>query len=277
MVFPYILDYPSYDLLDNCPPKRSCLESRKTSVSHCPMSVAEQSTEVIVGGLTSVDSRRGDECIADTNASTACLDHFFTSGAPLCPVELLMYSLMKIQFKTYTFSRHHTITQYNGIIEALFRVCGIHFKASSVRRFFPRISKNELRATVGKDNGKVRWNCYRSKVEEFIRISGTEQLERILKFPGAITEEVIVAISANLKDICSNSTPTEVIIYRQSILFPNLITSLENIYLKILLRYHGLMKKTERSICFNLAVLQDMQRRKYGFLKCLNGNSTSVT
>ena len=103
--------------------------------THCPMSVAGQSNEVIVGGLTSVDSRR-DECIADTHNLTVHLDHYFMPGAPLCTVELLMYSLMKIQFKTFTFSRHHTVDKHKGIVDVIFKICGVQFQASAVRSFF---------------------------------------------------------------------------------------------------------------------------------------------
>ena len=53
------------------------------------MSVAEQSNEVTVSGLTSVDSGR-DEYIVDTHNLTVHLDRYFMPGAPLCTVELLM-------------------------------------------------------------------------------------------------------------------------------------------------------------------------------------------
>ena len=67
------------------------------------------------------------------------------------------------------------------------------------------ISRNELKTTVGKDNGKVRWNCYSSEVEEFIRVSGKEQVERMLNSPDSIAEEVIVSTSEKVKNICSTS------------------------------------------------------------------------
>ncbi len=97
------LDYPLHDLLNTCPPKRVCLESMDISMSsssspvrtHCSVSVAEQSSEVSVGGLMPVNSLR-DECIVDTHESMVRLDNYFISGSPLCLVELLMYSLMKI-------------------------------------------------------------------------------------------------------------------------------------------------------------------------------------
>lgn len=76
------LDYRPHDSLNTCRSKRFCLESmdisRSSSYSspertHSPMSVAEQSSEVIVGGSTSVDSRRDDKCITNTHNATVRL------------------------------------------------------------------------------------------------------------------------------------------------------------------------------------------------------------
>ncbi len=133
------LDYPPHDLLNTCPPKWVCLESVDISMSsssspvrtHCPMPVAEQSSEVSVDRLMPVNSLQ-DECIVDTHDSTVRLDDYFMLGSPLCPVELLMYSLMKIQFKTFTFSRHHSMVQYKKIVDAIFKVCGVRFEANAV-------------------------------------------------------------------------------------------------------------------------------------------------
>jgi hypothetical protein len=72
--------------------------------------------------------------------------------------------------------------------------------------FFHEFQENEYKTTVGKDNGKLRWNCYSSEVGEFICVSGKEQLERSLNFPKAIAEDVIIATSEKLKNICSSST-----------------------------------------------------------------------
>ena len=48
---------------------------------------------------------------------------------------------MKIQFKT-TFRRHHTVDKYKGVVDVIFKICGVQFEASAVRSFFPRISRN---------------------------------------------------------------------------------------------------------------------------------------
>ena len=114
---------------------------------HCPMSVAEQSSDVRVGGLVPIDARRDNECIdiAETRSLTEPLERYFLSGSPLCPVELLMYALMRIQFKkspAFVFSRHHSMFQYNRIVEAVSKMYGVQFEASSIRRFFPRITNN---------------------------------------------------------------------------------------------------------------------------------------
>ena len=138
-----------------------------------------------------------------------------------------------------------------------------------VRRFFPRISRNELKTTIGKDNGKVRWNCYSLEVEEFVRVSGKEQLERMLNSPVSIAVEVIVSTSEKLKNICSTSaTVDDDNLLTEHFMFQFNNTQSRNIYpVRILLGYHGLMKRTKKSLCFDLAVLQGMQRRKSDYLK----------
>ena len=112
---------PDDQFLTRCPPKRSCLDSMNTPYStttHLPMSVAEQSSEIKIGGLSG-ESRQDNECVEKTCYKTELLEKYFRSGSPLCPEELLVYSLMKIQFKTSTFTRHHSILQYKRITEAV--------------------------------------------------------------------------------------------------------------------------------------------------------------
>ncbi len=62
-----------------------------------------------------------------------------------------MYALMRIQFKkslAFVFSRHHSILQYNRIVEAVSKICGVQFEASSIRRFCLRIANNVMKSTV---------------------------------------------------------------------------------------------------------------------------------
>jgi hypothetical protein len=67
------------------------------------MSVAEHSGNIPIGGLSG-DSREHAECIEKAPVPNFAerLENYFISGSPLCPEELLIYSLMKLQFKTYT-------------------------------------------------------------------------------------------------------------------------------------------------------------------------------
>ncbi|CAB4009887.1 Hypothetical predicted protein [Paramuricea clavata] len=195
-------------VLSSCPPKRSRLTSLNTPYStcvtmNCPMSVAEQSSEIKIGRLFG-DSRQNNECVERTYNSTEFLEKYFMSGSLLSPVELLVYSLMKIQFKTSTFTKHHSISQYQGITDVVSRICGVQFEPNALRRLFPRISHNQLKSTVGKENGKVRWSYFSKQVDELIRISG-EEIERIIHTDGALQEDQIVQINDQLKRICCTS------------------------------------------------------------------------
>ena len=169
---------------------------------HCPMSVAEQSSEIKIGTLSGESRHQTNECAEITHNGTEILDRYFMSGSPLCPEELLIYSLMKIQFKTSTFTKHHSISQYKGITDAVSKICGVQFEAGTLRRFFPKISRNEFKTTIGKENGKVRWNYFIKQVDELIRVSGVE-MERMIRTVEAIEENVIVQISGQLKRICA--------------------------------------------------------------------------
>ncbi|CAB4034161.1 Hypothetical predicted protein, partial [Paramuricea clavata] len=149
---------PDDQFLTRCPPKQSCLDSVNTPYStitttHLPMSVAEQSSEIEIGGLSG--ESRQDNVLKKTCCKTELLEKYFRSGLRLCPEELLVYLLMKIQFKTSTFTRHHSISQYKRITEAISKISGVEFEATANRCFFPRISCNELKSTVTKENGKI--------------------------------------------------------------------------------------------------------------------------
>ena len=141
------LDNDLGQMLTTSPPKRTCLGSMDLNTStgsavrmHCPKSVAEQSSKVRVGGIMSTG--RENKRAAEKLTSSERLEDYFMSGSPLSPVELLVYSLMKIQFKTSTFTKHHSIVQYDKIAEAVSKICGVQFEAMSIRKFFPGVSNN---------------------------------------------------------------------------------------------------------------------------------------
>jgi hypothetical protein len=142
------------------------------------MSVAEQSSDVRVGGLVPIDSRRDNECIdiAETRSLTEPLERYFLSGSPLCPVELLMYALIRIQFKK---------------------------SPAFVLR--ARITNNVMKSTVGKENGKVRWSYFSLNVDKFIRVSGKDLETFLINSSHVLSEDVIVTTSEQLKSICSKS------------------------------------------------------------------------
>lgn len=165
------------------------------------MSVIELPIEMEIGGLVE-GCERDHECISELGRFTESLETYVSSGSPLCPEELLLYALMKLCFKTNTFTKHHSILRYESIAFIISKICGVQFAASSIRRFFPRVSKNELKSNVGKENGKVRWCHFTAKVEEFIRVSGSD-LESLLNCPETIPEVVVFSLNENLKGICS--------------------------------------------------------------------------
>ena len=166
------------------------------------MSVAEQSRESIIGELREEDSRDTNSSAELPRSSTKNLEKYFMSGSPLCPEELLIYTLMKIEFKTSTFTKHHSIVKYKRISKVVSKVCGVRFNPSVIRRFFPRISNNEMKATVGKQNGEVRWSFFSGKIDELLRTMGKE-LEKILECAEIIPEDVVVSICDQLKRLCS--------------------------------------------------------------------------
>ena len=85
------------------------------------------------------------------------------------------------------------------------KVCGVQFATTSIRRFFPRISNNELPSNVGKQNGKVWWSHFKNKIEEFIRVS-RRNLEILLCSPDNIPEYNVFALNEKLKSICNLET-----------------------------------------------------------------------
>ncbi|CAB3987148.1 Hypothetical predicted protein, partial [Paramuricea clavata] len=155
------------------------------------MSVAEHSSNIPIGGLSG-DSREHAECIEKAPVPNFAerLENYFISGTPLCPEELLIYSLMKLQFKTYTFNRHHSISQHVKIADVVSTICGAQFEPTSMRRFFPRIANNELKSNVGKENGKVRWSYFGKQIDELICVSGKD-LEQMLNSSKTTPEDVI--------------------------------------------------------------------------------------
>ena len=170
--------------------------------SHTSLPVAEHSSEIEIGGL-SVDSRQQAAFIEQNPPSSAVhLENYFTSGSPLCPEELLIYSLMKMQFKNSTFTRHHTMVKYEKIAEVVSKICGVQFEPHAIRRFFPRISNNKLNSSVGKENGRVRWRYFGRQVEEFICVSGKD-LKEMLDSSKTAKEDIIVRTSDQLRRICS--------------------------------------------------------------------------
>ena len=186
-----------------CPAKKMRLdeETCQLSETHRPISILMSESED-VGGL--IDGCERSEICLNEVGEESCLniEPGFLSDSPLCPEELLLYSLMKLSFKTYTFTKHHSTSRYEPIVLIISRICGVQFTTSSIRRFFPRVSNNEFRSDVGKYNGKVRWVHFGANIEAFISVCGSD-LEKFLSNPSALTENDIFQINEKLKEVCS--------------------------------------------------------------------------
>ena len=109
----------------------------------------EQAKRARLGELekdTTGRCQREHEHLPGLEENCCQLNSYFISGSTLSPEELLLYALMKISFKTSTFSRHHTTSRYTPISQAISRVCGIYFKAMSIRQYFPVVSGKKFKS-----------------------------------------------------------------------------------------------------------------------------------
>lgn len=86
------------------------------------------------------------------------------------------------------------------------KICGIHFKASSIRRYFPNVSGDKFKSCIGKENGVFRWKYFKAEIDKFIQVSESN-LENMLNNPESAPETVLYLISQSLKSICSQIWP----------------------------------------------------------------------
>ena len=175
----------------------------------------EQAKRTKLGELekdTTGGCQRERERLPGLEENCCQLNSYFISGSTLSPEELLLYALMKISFKTSTFSRHHTMSRYTPISRAISRVCGIYFKAMSIRQYFPMVSGNKFKSYVGKENGVVRWKYFECEIEKFIQTS-EGNLMKLLNGHECAQESCVYPISQCLKNTYAqaetrNSTTT---------------------------------------------------------------------
>ncbi|CAB4014839.1 Hypothetical predicted protein [Paramuricea clavata] len=167
--------------------------------THRPFSIPVPINEEI--GEISEGYERDNECANVNDQSRFNATPYFLPDSPICPEELLLYALMKLAFKTCTFTKHHSESMYEPIVHIISKICGVQFACSSVRRYFPRVSNNHLKSGVGKCNGKVRWVYFNKETEIFMSICATE-LDTVVKNPTAIPEYLIFQVNEKLKEIC---------------------------------------------------------------------------
>ena len=99
------------------------------------------------------------------------------------------------------------MSRYTAISRAISRVCGIYFKAMSIRQYFPMVSGNKFKSYVGKENGVVRWKYFECEIES------EGNLMKLLNDHECAQESWVYAITQYLKNTCAqaetrNSTTT---------------------------------------------------------------------
>ena len=72
------------------------------------------------------------------------------NDTPLTTDELLLYALMITSFPTETFSKKHSVAKYERIVEGVHRVNGVHYSSQSVRNYFYRVRRNEVKGVGNK-------------------------------------------------------------------------------------------------------------------------------
>ena len=88
---------------------------------------------------------------------------------PLTTDELLLYALMITSFPTETFSKKHSVEKYERVVEGIHRVNGVYYSSQSVRNYFYRVRRNEVKG-VGKSKGVCRWNYFKECVCKFVQL-----------------------------------------------------------------------------------------------------------
>ena len=193
------------------------------------------------------------------------------------PEELLLYALMRLSFKTYTFTKYHSISHYQRMVLVIKKICGVDFSASSIRLFFPKVSSNHLKANIGKENGVVRWRCFKSQIDRFIQVSEND-LENLLNNAESTPESVVFSMLQNLRSICNlvvaGSAGNFEIMLQIGCDFANQFHAIVKPYLSSHICRHGLILKQLLSIYTNLGCLLDMQRKRSKYPKHLIGVCT---
>lgn len=124
------------------------------------------------------------------------------NDTPLTTDELLLYALMITSFPTETFSKKHSVEKYERVVEGIHLVNGVHYSSQSVRNYFYRVRRNEVKG-VGKSKGVCRWNYFKECVCKFVQIEA-RALGSLLM--GEVLQEIAkVSLIENLKSCCAET------------------------------------------------------------------------
>ena len=150
-----------------------------------------------------VDDRREHEAVS---LERKPLSNINENDTPLTTDELLLYALLITSFPTETFSKKYSVEKYERVVEGIHRVNGVHYSSQSVRNYFYRVRRNEVRG-VGKSKGVCRWNYFKECVCKFVQLEA-RALGSLLK--GEVLQETAkVSLIENLNFCCSETVSHE--------------------------------------------------------------------
>ena len=100
--------------------------------------------------------------------STTALE--YSSGLPLQPEELLLYSLIKISVPGNNINsvKGYSPEKFGGVSNAVWDVYGIHFDCVSLRNYFYRSITNSTKG-LGKFKGILRWKYFHLNIDDTIK------------------------------------------------------------------------------------------------------------
>ena len=119
--------------------------------------------------LSAIENERLQQVAQNADAhffpSTTALE--YSSGLPLQPEELLLYSLIKISVPGNNINsvKGYSPEKFEGVSNAVWDVYGIHFDCVSLRNYFYRSITNSTKG-LGKFKGILRWKYFHLNVDD---------------------------------------------------------------------------------------------------------------
>ena len=190
------------------PAKRLRLTNSTAQFSEIDRPFSESTAARQEIGEFSESCEKDQRCINDEQPWTLNIENCFLPGSAdslLCPEELLLYSLMKLSFKTYTFTmliRYFLLLDMSQSFLSFSKYVVYSLLLLRSVDFPQEFKKNELKSGVGKFDGEVRWVHFKNKIETFTSICAHD-LETALSNTAGIPEHAIFQLSEKLREICN--------------------------------------------------------------------------